>query len=166
MCERDVRLLLTDKMRLDDAEVDYIISIERAHRLGRRRQQQGQPRPVVVNFSRYKHRQVLWNNTSKLKGTNYRVAEHFSDRVRERRRILIPRMEQERDRKYSLVQFSSVQFIYFTYSQNIRINLLLQSTAPVTKYNKELQMTIIIHFDCKRDKIRIVHERPPPLIMS
>ena len=47
---------------------------------------------------------------------------------------------------------SSVQFIYFTHSQNIQINLLLQSTAPVTKYNKELQITIKIHFDCKRDK--------------
>ena len=46
-------------------------------------------------------------------------------------------------------------FIYFTYSQNIQINLLLQSTALVTKYNEELQVTIIIHFDCKRDKIRI-----------
>ena len=53
------------------------------------------------------------------------------------------------------LEFSSVQFIYFTYSQNIQINLLLQSTALVTKYNKELQITIILHFDCKRDKIRI-----------
>ena len=98
MCERDVRSLLTDKMGLDHAEDDNVISIERVHRLGRRRQQQDQPRPVVVKFSRYKHRQVVWNNRSKLKDTNYRVAEHFSDSVRERRRILIPRMEEERDR--------------------------------------------------------------------
>ena len=41
---------------------------------------------------------MVWNNGSKLKDTNYRVAEHFSDSVRERRRILIPRMEEERDR--------------------------------------------------------------------
>ena len=93
MCERDVRLLLTDKMRLDGAEDDNVISIQRAHRLGRRRQQQDQPRPMAVKFSRYKHRQVVWNNLSKLKDTNYRVAEHFSDSMRERRRILIPRME-------------------------------------------------------------------------
>ena len=46
------------------------------------------------------------------------------------------------------------QFLYFTYSQNIQINLLLQSTAMVTKYNKELLITIIIHLDCKRDKIK------------
>ena len=85
-------------MGLDDAKDDNVISIERAHRLGRRRQQQGQPRPVVAKFLRYKHRQVVWNNRSKLKDTNYRVAEHFSDSVRERRRILIPRMEEERDR--------------------------------------------------------------------
>ena len=98
MSERDVRSLLTDKMGLDHAEDDNVISIERAHRLGRRRQQQDQPRPVVVKFSRYKHRQVVWNNRSKLKDTNYRVVEHFSDSVRERRRILIPRMEEERDR--------------------------------------------------------------------
>ena len=49
----------------------------------------------------------------------------------------------------------SVQFIYFTYSQNIQINLLLQPTATVTKYSKELLITTIIDFDCKRDKIRI-----------
>ena len=49
----------------------------------------------------------------------------------------------------------SVQFIYFAYSQNTQINLLLQSTALVTKYNKELQITIIIHFDCERGKIGI-----------
>ena len=41
---------------------------------------------------------MVWNNRSKLKDTNYRVTEHFSDRVGERRRILIPRMEEERDR--------------------------------------------------------------------
>ena len=85
-------------MGLDHAGDDNVISIERAHWLGRRRQQQDQPRPVAVKFSRYKHRQVVWNNRSKLKDTNYRVAEHFSDSVRERRRILIPRMEEERDR--------------------------------------------------------------------
>ena len=34
MCERDVRSLLTDKMGLDQAEDDNVISIERAHRLG------------------------------------------------------------------------------------------------------------------------------------
>ena len=72
--------------------------IERAHRLGRRRQQQDQPRPVVVKFSRYKHRQVLWNNKSELKDRDYRVAEYFSNNVREKRRILIPRMEEGRDR--------------------------------------------------------------------
>ena len=37
--------------------------------------------------------------------------------------------------------FFSVQFIYFTYSQNIQINLLLQSKALVTKYNKEQLIT-------------------------
>ena len=99
MCERDARSLLTDKMGLDHAEDDNVISIERAHRMGRRRRQQCQPRPVVVvKFSRYKHLQVVWNNRSKLKDTNYRVAEHFSDSVRERKRIFIPRMEEVRDR--------------------------------------------------------------------
>ena len=70
-----MRSLLKDKMGLDDAEDDNVILIERAHRLGRRRQQQGQPRPVVVKFLRYKHRQVVRNNQSKLKDTNYRIAE-------------------------------------------------------------------------------------------
>ena len=106
MCKRDMRSLLTDKMGLDHAEDDNVISIERAHRLGRRRQQQGRPRPVVVKFSRYKHQQVVWNNRSKLKDINYRVAEHFSDSVRERRRILIP--GRKRQRKYSLPQFRQV----------------------------------------------------------
>ena len=38
-------------------------------------------------------------------------------------------------------QHGSVQLIYFTYSQNIQINLLLQSKALVTKYDKELLIT-------------------------
>ena len=84
-------------MRLNGAEHDSVISIERTHRLGRR-QQQDQPRPVIVKLSRSKHRQVVWNNRSKLKDTNYRVAEHFSDSARERRMILIPRIEEKRDR--------------------------------------------------------------------
>ena len=37
MCKRDVRSPLTDKMGLDGAEDDNVISIERAHCLGRRR---------------------------------------------------------------------------------------------------------------------------------
>ena len=56
----------------------------------------------------------------------------------------------------------SVQFIYFTYFQNIQINLLSQSKTLVTKYDKESLITkilgkknIIKRFDCKRDKIKI-----------
>ena len=48
-----MRPMLTDKMGLDGAEDDNFISIERAHRLSRRRQQLDQPMPVVVKFSRY-----------------------------------------------------------------------------------------------------------------
>ena len=65
-----VREMLTDKMGLDGVEDDNVISIERAHRLGRRRQQQDQPKPLVVKVSRYKYRKVVWNNRSKLKDTN------------------------------------------------------------------------------------------------
>ena len=97
MCERDERSLLTDKMVLDGAEDDNVLSTEQAQRLGRRRQQD-QPRTVVVKFSRYKHLQAVWNNRSKLKDTNYTVTENFSNSVRRRRRILIPRMEEERNR--------------------------------------------------------------------
>ena len=58
ICERDVRSLLTDKMGLNSAEDDNVISIEQAHCLGRR-QQLDQPKPVVVKFSPYKHQQVV-----------------------------------------------------------------------------------------------------------
>ena len=44
-------------------------------------------------------------------------------------------MNEGRSAHYTLL------FIYFTYSQNIQINLLLQSKALVTECNKEVLIT-------------------------
>ena len=62
-----VKTLLEDKMQLSD------LVLERAHRVGLRRE--GKPRPIVARFLRYADRDAVMRNGKKLKGTNIFVNE-------------------------------------------------------------------------------------------
>ena len=78
-------------------------AIERAHRIGRKKRDALKPRPVVAKFPSFKTREEILKNKKRFQGTNIFVMEDFSERVRERRRELLPEMHKAR--KEGLIAF-------------------------------------------------------------
>ena len=71
-CQERVNCFLEEKLDIDTSE----IWIERAHRVGEKKN--GQERQIVVQFNSYKHKLDILRNCKKLKGTNFSVFEDFS----------------------------------------------------------------------------------------
>ena len=57
-------------------EQDISVFIERAHRLGAKKN--GKPRPIIVAFTYYKQKQHILRNSYKFAGSNINVSEDFS----------------------------------------------------------------------------------------
>ena len=100
--EKKVRNVIKDSLKLNEETIE----IERAHRLGRKIEQNeraaGQnrrPRPVIVKFSRFKQCDTILQTAKqelRNKDSAIRVSEDYSQEVREVRRNLIPFLQQKR----------------------------------------------------------------------
>jgi len=76
--------ILKENMNLEN------ISFERVHRLGNTGSNRRKPRPIIAKFSSFKERQLVWNNRTKLKGSNVWVSEDYPQVVHNNRKTLIP----------------------------------------------------------------------------
>ncbi|KAI8499875.1 hypothetical protein Bbelb_221920 [Branchiostoma belcheri] len=92
-CEQKVRELVKEKLKLDPKQIE----IERAHRNGRFNDG-GRPRPIVAKLLRYKDRDQIMKRAKYLKGTHIYINEDYSEKVRQKRKELIPQMKAERER--------------------------------------------------------------------
>ena len=63
------------------------IELERVHRIGKFT---GNKRPLIARFLTYKHRDLVWANRAKLRGTNVWIEEDYPKSVRENRNNLMP----------------------------------------------------------------------------
>lgn len=88
-----VRDVLANKMKID---ADNEIEIERAHRLGRKRDD-GRPRPIVAKFLRYQDKEFIRKKAYLLKGTKFGIAEQFPKEIAETRRKLYPAMKKAKE---------------------------------------------------------------------
>ena len=105
-CERKVRKVLKEKVGIEDAENDLVISIERAHRLSSKkvssRDRPSQARPVIVKFSSWKTKEEICFKARKAfkdkvyRDAGYGVSEDFSVQVREARAKLVPFLLEKR----------------------------------------------------------------------
>ena len=84
-----IRNLIKNTLGIRD-QIDF----ERVHRIGPNSSRQ--PRTIVAKFSRYKDREAVRNNASRLKGTQIGIHEQFCKSVNHRRKILYPRFKQAR----------------------------------------------------------------------
>ena len=57
-------------------EADTTVFIDRAHRLGMKRN--GKPRPIIAAFTYYKQKQHILRNSYKFAGSNTNISEDFS----------------------------------------------------------------------------------------
>ena len=91
--EEKVKDVLVDKL-----ELHRTIDIERAHRTGKPAANNTRPRPIVVKFLRFKERSAVLQRAKNLKGTNIYINEDYTDAVRMRRKELLPKLKEARER--------------------------------------------------------------------
>ena len=72
------------------------IEIERAHRLGRKHDDE-KPRPIVAKFLRYQDREFICKSAYLFKGTRFGIAEQFPKEIAETRRKLYPIMKKAKE---------------------------------------------------------------------
>ena len=75
-----------------EEEIDEI-PIERAHRLGKVRQDK-KPRPIIAKFSFHKDKERILSNARTLAGTNYGISQDFPREIVEIRKGLIKAMKE------------------------------------------------------------------------
>ena len=101
-CEEKLRDFLQRKLR-----IDYSVSFERVHRLGKYREYAEKPRNIVAKFSFFKDREhVRRLAPRRLKGSRYWINEQYPAEIEERRKKLYPVMRQARadNRRVKLVR--------------------------------------------------------------
>ena len=87
-CDRLVCEMLS-KYNILDKDDCHRGLLERAHRLGRKVQDQPRPRPIIICCGSFKDKEFILHNSSKLKGTPYVIAEDFSKATLAIRRELV-----------------------------------------------------------------------------
>lgn len=88
-----VREVLANKMRIDE---NNEIEIERAHRLGEKRDD-GKPRPIVAKLLRYQDKEYIRKSAYLLKGTKLGISEQFPKVIAEARKKLYPIMKKAKE---------------------------------------------------------------------
>ena len=75
-------------------EIAEPISIDRCHRLGRKRATG--PRPIIAKLTFFKEKQKVFSQASKLKGTGVSISEDYIKPIRESRSKLVPMLKSAR----------------------------------------------------------------------
>lgn len=75
-----------------ELEIMEDVSIERAHRIGKR--ESGKIRPIVVKFTRFPQRELVRKSAYKLKNTDLSISEQFPREIQDRRKQLLPVLKQ------------------------------------------------------------------------
>ncbi|KAJ3601088.1 hypothetical protein NHX12_032061 [Muraenolepis orangiensis] len=91
--EEKVKDILVDKLKLQRG-----IEIERAHRTGKPAANNTRPRPIGVKFLRFKVRSAVLERDKNLRGTNIYINEDYTDTVRMKRKELLPKLWEVRER--------------------------------------------------------------------
>lgn len=91
--EMKIQQMLSNNLGLDSSTIE----MERVHRIGQFHEGR-KPRKIVVKLLRLKDRQRILSSTKKLKGTNIYINEDFSDLVQQRRRELLPKLKEAREK--------------------------------------------------------------------
>lgn len=107
--EEKVLKIIEEKLNLDPK----IIGVEQAMRAGKVNISsdgtQGRPRPVIVRFHRIKDRDTVLRNARKLKGTSIFINEDYPETVRQKRKELLPKMKEARERgDYAFLRYDKL----------------------------------------------------------
>ena len=96
------------KLVKDNLGIAENITIERAHRVGRKSSEK--PRTVIAKFLQFKDRDAILRNSNKLKGSNIFISEDLCESSRAKRREKLPALKQAR-RDGKIAYFSHTNLI-------------------------------------------------------
>lgn len=88
--------LKVGKVLREKLKIQREIEMERAHRTGKPKGER--PRPIVVKLQRFKDKSDILQRTKALKGTNIYINEDYTDAVKTKRRELMPKLREARQR--------------------------------------------------------------------
>ncbi|ESP02481.1 hypothetical protein LOTGIDRAFT_172042 [Lottia gigantea] len=111
-CEISIRKFLSEKLKMEGAEGDSLVSIDRIHRVRKMRQNSSRSRPIKVSFHRLKMRDIILSKARQLlKESNVSVSEDFTQRVRSIRKGLIPHLKEAKQNSDNAVTLKSDKLI-------------------------------------------------------
>ena len=92
-CNHLVRGLLKTDLKIEESRVDNM-PLCGVHRLGKKRPNANQPRPIIVRFPCRADRDYVWRQRRLLEGSNIRIAEDLPFHIREiRKNFLVPALK-------------------------------------------------------------------------
>ena len=83
--------LFESKIGITDAR--NVVKIDRSHRIGRKRDGDRKPRPIVVKFNYRQDREFVRLNARKLRGTRIGISEQFPEEIENIRKTLYPELK-------------------------------------------------------------------------
>lgn len=102
-CEKKLKKIIRENLQLNEN-----IIIERAHRVGKRKED-GKCRSIVAKFLNYKDKEEIMKNGKKLKNTGIYINEDFSDETMKKRAELLPLLKQYRkEGKYAFIRVDEI----------------------------------------------------------
>lgn len=74
------------------------MEMERAHRIGKPEADRNRPRSIVVKFMNFKDKAAVMQRAKNLKGTKIFINDDYTDAVRLKRKELMPKLKEARDK--------------------------------------------------------------------
>ena len=93
-CVNKILEFCENQLKIENAKDK--ITLEKAYRLGKRKNGAAKPRPIVVKFRKFEDREMIRSVSNRLKNTNYGISPQYPKEVLERRKKLVPIMLKER----------------------------------------------------------------------
>ena len=92
-CNHLVRGILKTDLEIEESRVDNM-PLCGVHRLGKKRPNADQPRPIIVRFTCRADRDYVWRQRRLLEGSSIRIAEDLPFHIREiRKNFLVPALK-------------------------------------------------------------------------
>ena len=102
-------IFIEEKLDMPDARQN--IKIDRAHRVGRKRDSRRKPRAIVAKFIFFPDREKIRRNARKLKGTRIGISEQFPEEIEKVRQKLYPEMRRAKAEKQRVRLVRDKRFI-------------------------------------------------------
>ena len=108
-CEKKLRNLIVEKSMLNGKA---LISFDRVHRLGRKKNDARGSRPIICKVTSYKDKETILKNAAKLRGSRISMCEDYSQQTQEINNQLFSACKAAKDIEESPVQKFYVNYKY------------------------------------------------------